>query len=437
MDEKHLESQLSRIYTIAEQATDFGVAHLTGESTHYNGREVVIHGKTQRNFASCSYLGLSLDPRVIEGAIDGTRRFGTSFPTSRSFLTQGYLHELEEKLAALFGHPCIVTSSTSLAHTAFLPIFITKNDVIICDHQVHTSVQVASEIVRAKGCVKDVVRHNDLQALEAKIIDYSKTHRHVWYLADGVYSMYGDKAPIKRLNELLNQYENFHVYVDDAHGMSWTGDNGKGYVLGESRLHPRMVLSTSLGKAFGSIGGVLVCNNPKLKQIIKSCGSAFIFSSPLPPSVIGASIASAEIHLTPEIKTLQSQLHKRIAYFKSRASHLGLPLLGQGDSPIFFIPSGNPETCFKIVQQMMEAGFYQSSAVYPSVPYHNAGVRFTLTNWLELEDIDHMLTAFRTIRQEVLRLEQLSEDDIKRKFKGILYTLDTATAMKTTADPVS
>ena len=424
MNKEQLDGVTSKIYQIAEQAKAAGVAHLSGEGEHYNGRELLIKGQKKINFASCSYLGLSLDERLIEGAVEGVRRFGTSFPTSRSFLTQGYLERLEDKLETLFGYSCVLASSTSLAHTAFLPIFIGKNDVFICDHQVHSSVQVAAEIIRAKGCTKDIIRHNDLHKLEEKIIAYSKTHRNVWFLADGIYSMYGDKALVQALQRLLQQYPNFYVYIDDAHGMSWMGQRGQGFVLSQIELHPRMVVSTSLGKAFGSIGGVLVCNNPELKQIVKSCGSAFIFSSPLPPSVIGTSIAAAEIHLSPEIQALQASLESRIELFRRTAQSLHLPLIGQAETPIFFIPSGNPSTCFKIVQRMLQKGYYQSSAVFPSVPFNNAGVRFTLTNWLQPEDIKQMLQCFSKERSRVLQSENLTESSIKKHFKGIDYHLN-------------
>ncbi|HAS41879.1 MAG TPA: 8-amino-7-oxononanoate synthase [Microscillaceae bacterium] len=426
MNPEHLDTQFSKIYEVAQHAKNLGVAHLTSNEESYNGREITINQRKHVNFSSCSYLGLALDQRVIEGAIDGVKRFGTSFPTSRSFLTLGYLETLENKLEALFGHSCIVTTSTSLAHAAFLPLFINSKDVFIADHQVHTSVGVASEILRAKGCHRDIVRHNDVDKLEEKIITHSKSHRNIWFLADGIYSMYGDKAPLAELRRLLDTYENFHVYIDDAHGMSWTGSNGKGYVLSKAELHPRMVLSTSLGKAFGSIGGVLVCHNPALKHTIKACGSSFIFSSPVPPSVIGASIASADIHLSPEISALQAQLRDRINLFKNSALSVGLPILGAGDTPIFFIPSGTPQTCFELSQKMMEYGFYQSSAVFPSVPYNSAGIRLTLTNWLDLEDIEKVVKVLYEQREKVLNKEKISEQDIKKHFKGIDFNLTLA-----------
>ena len=80
------------------------------------------------------------------------------------------------------------------------------------------------------------------QALKSK-------HQQIWFLVDGVCSMFGDLAPIAELRELLERHDNLHLYVDDAHGMSWTGVNGRGYALSSAPLHPKMVLTTSLNKA--------------------------------------------------------------------------------------------------------------------------------------------------------------------------------------------
>ena len=44
-------------------------------------------------------------------------------------------------------------------------------------------------------------------------------------MADGIYSMYGDYAPIKELKALSIKYPQLHLYIDDVHGMSWIGKN--------------------------------------------------------------------------------------------------------------------------------------------------------------------------------------------------------------------
>lgn len=422
MQNSDVSPQLKKMLPIVYKGMQQKVVHLSTSDYAFDGRSITVDGQSLINFASCSYLGLASDQRLIDNSASYTQRYGTSFPTSRSFVSTGYLEELETTLQQVFGHPCLVASSTSLGHLAFLPSLVQRQDAVVLDHQVHNSVSTASELLKARGCTMDLIRHNDLAALEQKIIHYQEKQQKVWYLADGIYSMYGDKAPIKALVKLLDQYDNFHVYVDDAHGMSWLGERGKGFVLHEAPLHPRMALITSLGKAFGSLGGVLIFKDEASKAFVKQCGSPFIFSSPPPPTVVGASLAAANIHLTDELPQLQAQLLERIRYFKAKAKSLDIALIDNGETPIFFIPAGNPDTCFQISKQLMQQGFYQSSAVFPSVPLNNAGLRFTMTNWIEQKDIDQLLEQVVIQRQKVFQQEQLNVVEVQKKFRGVLFT---------------
>jgi 7-keto-8-aminopelargonate synthetase-like enzyme len=70
-----------------------------------------------------------------------------------------------------------------------------------------------------------------MDLLEDKITELSKTYQKIWYKADGVYSMFSDVTLVKELYELMDRYEQFNIYVDDAHGMSWAGENRRGYFL--------------------------------------------------------------------------------------------------------------------------------------------------------------------------------------------------------------
>ncbi|MEL7003380.1 MAG: aminotransferase class I/II-fold pyridoxal phosphate-dependent enzyme [Bacteroidota bacterium] len=417
------DQRLSQIQTIVDKAKNAQVAHLYSEDESFNGRHITLNGQRMVNFASCNYLGLALDRRVIQGAKEGVDRYGTSFPTSRSFVSMGYLSELEDELEKLFGYPCLVTSTTSLGHIAWLPLLVNSNDAVILDHQVHNSVETATQLLIAKGAHIEVVRHNNMEKLENRIITLSEQYDHIWYMADGVYSMYGDKAPIKKIVNLLNKYPQLYAYIDDAHGMSWTGERGVGHVLKETQLHERMALITSLGKSFGSLGGAMVFPSQAKKDHVKECGGPLIFSSPLPASVIGASIASAQIHMSDELLQLQNNLLKRMACFKEHAHRLGLPIVGEADTPIFFIPVGNPDSAFAIGQKMMGHGFYQSLSVFPSVPMNNSGLRYTMTNWIEEEDIVRMLTLLAEERTKNLEQQGLCQDKVLASFKGVSFAV--------------
>lgn len=407
------------ILDMVHKGRERGLVHLNSQGQTYIGRTICLHGQQAINFSSCSYLGLSNDIRLTEAALSAMNHYGHSFPTSRSYVSLGILDELEQQLEQLFGYPVLLSTTTSLGHLAYLPTLVSKGDAVILDHQVHNSVATAAEILKARGSHLEVVRHSRLDLLEERIHALQASHEKIWYLGDGIYSMYGDRAPVAALNRLLDKYPQLHVYLDDAHGMSWTGPRGRGYVLAEEGLHPRMALITSLGKAFGVLGGAMVFPNQALKDQVKHLGGPLIFSSPMTPGNIGAAQAAAEIHCSPEINFLQDKLRERNDFFRNRALELGIPMIGQGDTPIFFVPVGKPEAAFEIGERMLKRGFYQSFSVFPSVPLNNAGLRYTLTNWLDLEDIDHMLTVLAEERRKVLSEMDLNEKILQRYFKGM------------------
>src|SRR5437588_7424735 len=248
-----------------------GILHLCNEDTNFNGNTLLLKGREVVNFGSCSYLGLEFDPRLKEGAKEAIDRYGTQFSESRAYVSLKLYEELEASFQDIFEQSCVVTQTTSLGHIANLPVLVNDHDAIIMDHQVHNSVQTAVNLLKAKGITVELLRHNRMDMLEDRIKELRTRHRKIWYLADGIYSMFGDACPLEDIYSLLNRYEEFFFYVDDAHGMSIYGKHGRGYVLGKKEMHPKMVMATSLAKAFATGGAVMVYPNPELARKVRTC----------------------------------------------------------------------------------------------------------------------------------------------------------------------
>ncbi|MEM8907780.1 MAG: aminotransferase class I/II-fold pyridoxal phosphate-dependent enzyme, partial [Bacteroidota bacterium] len=293
---------------------------------------------------------------------------------------------------------------------------------VILDHQVHASVQNTVKMLRGAGTRVEIVRHNRMDHLEDRIQKLIPQHQKIWYMADGVYSMFGDCAPAKALYALMEQYEQFHVYFDDAHGMSWTGKNGAGYILDQIPYHPQMVLISSLTKSFGTQGGAMVFANEEMKNLVKNCGSTLMFSSPIVPSTLGASIASAKIHLSDELPELQEELQERMDYFVEVAHQLQLPIVGSDyNTPIFFIGVGTPDIGYRLAQRLLKAGFFASVAVYPSVPYHNTGLRFTINRHLTFKDIKNVLHVLSVELDRALKEGNHEKEKIFKAFRKHVF----------------
>lgn len=405
---------VDEVITTAKQ---MGIIHLYTEDESYDGRHMVAKGQTLLNFSSCSYLGLELDPRLKAASIDAVNRYGTQLSSSRAYVSCGLYTELESKLEQIFGNPINLAHTTTLGHQANIPALVGDGDAIIMDSQVHECVSVAVNFAKLRNIHVDVLRHNRMDVLEDRIKELSVKYDKVWYMADGVYSMYGDLTPTDNLKYLLDTYEQFHLYVDDAHGMSWDGPNGSGFFNGQITKHPRVFLTTSLAKAFGSCGGVLVYNDERTRDLVRHTGGTFIFSGPIQPAVLGASIASANIHLSPEITERQTALKAKINYFKNRALELGLPLISDGSSPIFFVGVGKPMVGYNMVKRLMNLGFFINLSVFPSVSYNKTGLRMPITLHHTNEDIDRLLTTTAEQLPLALRDHESSMQDIYKAFR--------------------
>ncbi|MCB0518380.1 MAG: aminotransferase class I/II-fold pyridoxal phosphate-dependent enzyme [Lewinellaceae bacterium] len=412
-----LTSQVAEMNALAVRLREMGIIHLTTDSDAMPDRRVLhLDGRELLNFSSCNYVGLETDERLKKAAIEAIELYGTQFYTVRAYLSLYPYQELESLLDRLFGHPTVVMPTTMLGHLSCLPVLVSEKDAVIMDHQVHTSVQMTARILKSYGTHVEMVRHNRMDYLENRIKKLRLQHEKVWYLADGVYSMYGNIAPLKDLESLLNQYDQFHLYVDDSHGMSWTGKHGSGAVLEKIPFHPRMVLMTSLGKAFGASGGVGVFYDDVEKMTVRNCGRPLIFTGPLQPATLGAAVASAKIHLTDEIKSLQNRLKDKIHYFHKKAESLELPLISRGESPIFFIGLSKPDIAYRLCQLLKEQGFFTAIAAYPSVPYNNAGLRIMLTVHHLENDMDLLLEAISETLPAVLNSENLALEQIYKAF---------------------
>ena len=387
-----------------------GLIHLVTDNVpHPARRTLLINDREYLNFTSCSYLGLEADQRLRQGAIEKVKQYGVQFDVSRAYVSLYPYEELESLLAEIFGKPVVVMTSVTSAHLSCMPLLIGNKDAVILDHQVHSSVQMAVKTVQADGVYVETIRHNRLDYLENRVKKLSKNYEKVWYMVDGVYSMSGDIVPVREMNALMDQYEQLHLYVDDAHGMSWAGKHGAGAVLSKAPFHPKMMLVTSMGKAFGASGGMAIFPDSLWKNIVRNFGKTLIFTSPLTPPVLGAAIASAKIHLSDNIYEMQTSLMKRIHYFQQRSKLLSIPVTSPGESPVCFVGIGKPDIAMHLCERLMQAGFYTNIAVYPSVPYNSAGIRILLSLSHSLEDIDLLLN---TLADELSQTSLKSKDQL-------------------------
>lgn len=382
----HLVRAMDREMGAAEES---GALMQTADDAVYEGRYVQFKGKALLNFGSCSYLGLELHDDLKRGAIDAITRYGTQFPFPRAMLQNPLYLELEAALSQITGGFPVIAATTSLGHVSTLPVIIEPKDAVLIDMMAHASVHTAASLLRGMPVIP--IRHSDLTELEAQLKLLSGTHRKVWYLLDGLYSMRGDFAPLAELETLMAKYPALHLYVDDAHSTTWTGKHGRGFALETLTDTSRVVVALSLNKAFAAGGGAMIFPTRELANLVRRSGGPMVFSGAIQPALLGAAVASARLHLSPALAKMQAELMRRLELAVKLARELHVPLGVESLNPVFFLRGGSTKNCFSMVTSLRARGACVCAAMFPIVPRGNAGARFTITLHNTPEDIRTMM----------------------------------------------
>jgi 7-keto-8-aminopelargonate synthetase-like enzyme len=364
------------------------VMHRAGSA---DGPTWVVDGQPLRNFGSCSYMGLERHPDLVAGALAALNEFGACFSISRVFLECPLYRSLEDALGEAMSAHVVVTPNTTMAHLSALPVLVGDRDLVLVDQFAHASIHMATELI--SDVTVELLRHNRMDLLEQRLKEASATHDRIWYLCDGVYSMLGDFAPFEELSALLRRFPKLHLYVDDAHGMSWTGRHGRGAAL--SRLAPldRVVVAASMSKGFGATGGILAFPSAELRDRVRRCGGPLMFSGPIVPAGLGACLASAQLHLRPEFAELQEELQERVGYARAGLASAGLQLATTSETPVLVLHYESVAEAQAVVRGLRERGFFTCISTFPAVPINKPSVRLTISRHNSLADIRDLIDS--------------------------------------------
>ena len=368
-----------------------GLLQQVAEDSDLTGRTITVAGREMVSFASCSYLGLEMEPALIDGAIAATRAYGTQFSASRAFISAPPYREAEALLSTITGRPTLLVPSTSLGHQAALPLLVGPDDLVLIDVQAHASLHVAAQLLKAQGVRVQTVGHSapDQVARKLNATDAPK----VWLLIDGIYSMIGDIAPFGALDALLRDDPRLNLYVDDAHATGWCGARGQGMALERWPDHPRVIVALSLNKSVACAGGALALANDDQAEAVRAFGPAMTFSGPVQPPMLGAIIASAKEHLGAGLAARQAALRARIKRFNDGAARLGLPLACADETPMRYIRVGDLTRTGQAAMALQSKGYFVATVAPPAVALRDVGLRMTLTSHHCDADVDALLEA--------------------------------------------
>src|SRR4051794_10986549 len=288
---------------------------------------VEMEGAERVMLGSNNYLGLTGDPRVMQGARDALERYGTGLTGSRLLNGTIDLHlELEAELAEWMGtEEAIVFTTGHQANVGTLGTLLAPGDTVIADSADHASILDGCLLSRAK---LRPFRHNRLDKLEKQLERAADDGSGVLVVVDGVFSMEGDVAPLPAICDLAERH-GARLMVDEAHGAGVLGARGAGTaeLFGvEDRVDLRM---GTFSKSLASCGG-FIAGSHEVIEFLRLQSRAFLFTASAVPAAIGAALAALRIVRSEEGPQLMARVAHNARYLREGLRGLGFKVLDEG-----------------------------------------------------------------------------------------------------------
>ena len=318
------------------------------------------------DLASNDYLGLSQHPEVIDAGVRALRTWGAGSTGSRLVTGNTELHEeFECALAEFVGAPAaLLFSSGYTANLGALVSLSGPGSLVVSDAAAHASLVDACRLSRARVVVAP---HRDVAAVEAALA--ARDEERALVVTDSVFSTDGGLAPLRELHEVCRANRAL-LLVDEAHGLGIRGTGGRGLVE-EAGLagSADIIVTTTLSKALGSQGGVVLGSEAVRDHLIDSA-RPFIFDTGLAPASVGAAAAALRILAEEPWRAEAVREHARTL----------AEVCGVSDPPESAVVSvilGDPASAVAAAEDCLRAGVRVGCFRPPTVPAGTSRLRLT------------------------------------------------------------
>lgn len=349
-----------------------------------DGKYIEINNKKYINFANNDYLGLTKDLSVINAGNASALKWGAGTGASRLVSgTFSNISNLEGKFADWNKKErALMFNSGYNANIGIISALADEKTVVFCDKLNHASIYDGIFLSKAKI---ERYPHKDVEFLEKLLIKNKNTEKKI-IITDSVFSMEGDVAPLIEIAELSQKYEALLI-ADEAHSIGLFGDDYAGITSMYNLQDKVDVIIGTLGKSFGAFGAFAACEELLYDYFINSCRS-FIFTTSLPPFIIGALNRSYEIILT---ENRGEEVLLKAEKFKTELKENGIDI-GVSQSQIVPIIVNSNAKSIELMNVLKEKGIYAPSIRPPTVPPNSSRIRVSIT-YLHTEEDIHKLSS--------------------------------------------
>jgi glycine C-acetyltransferase/8-amino-7-oxononanoate synthase len=373
---------------------DFLKTRLEADRQEHLSRECKIIPADMLNFGGNDYMGFSRHPDLVEAAMSTLKSTGMGSRASRLLSGHSAIHtELEEALATLKQTEAALTFPNGYTTAVgVIPALIDRSSTVILDEKSHACLWDGA---RLSGAKIRMMRHNDMDHLEEILTlersrgTNSSSHS-ILIIAESLYSMEGDRAPLEKLIELKQKWGAW-LLVDEAHATGVFGSGGQGLIHSSDMSEQIEIQLGTLGKAIGSLGGFAAGSADLIRMLLQHARS-FIFSTATPPALAAAALAGVRLIQSNEGAKGRKRLAQLVGHTANNPIH---PI--DVHSQIIPIPIGDEEKALQIAGGLWAKKYYVPAIRYPTVARGAARLRLSLTAQHTTGEIDEVLKLLNTL----------------------------------------
>ncbi|MCC6882494.1 MAG: glycine C-acetyltransferase [Verrucomicrobiales bacterium] len=385
----HLRLRLDQIETAGTHKTE----RLIGSPQ--NVWITLSDGRRVLNLCANNYLGMAQHPAVKEAAHRALDTWGYGLASVRFICgTQSLHRQLEERLSAFLGtEDTILYTSCFDANGGLFETLLDEEDAVISDELNHASIIDGVRLCKARRLR---YRNNDMADLEDRLKEASDA-RFRLIATDGVFSMDGTIADLRRICDLAERYDAL-VMVDDSHATGFLGTRGRGtpeHCGVEGRVD---ILTGTLGKALGGASGGYTSGRQEIVNLLRQRSRPYLFSNTLCPGIAGGTLAVLD--LIESDPAPRERLRENARFFRGALESEGFTI-PSGSHPIIPIMLGDAALAGKYSAAALEHGLYVVGFSFPVVAQGKARLRTQMTAAHTQEDLDHAVAALTAARREI------------------------------------
>ncbi|RUO79397.1 aminotransferase class I/II-fold pyridoxal phosphate-dependent enzyme [Pseudidiomarina taiwanensis] len=338
------------------------------------------------DFSLNDYLGLSQHPMVRAAFRQAANEYGvggcaspllSGWQAPQAYLSKQLAEWLERDRALLF-------SSGFACNQGVLRALGGHYSVIHADRLIHASCYGSHKLKRFPHQAFDSLTERVAASDQAQLV-----------LLESRYSMDGDELDWRQLGALKRKASQLDVWVDDAHGIGVSGDDGRS-ICGQLSQAEVDFCTVTFGKALGSNGAALLCEEVVADYLVNYCRD-FIYSTAISPAQAAAVSAAIELVRSAEGRVLRQRLQDNIGYYQQLCQQHGIATPAAATSPIQWVPVGCPQITVKITERLAQQNMRVQAIRPPTVPEHTSRLRITISAIHDAEAIRDLVEALRAV----------------------------------------